>query len=169
VFPDLNGEWDITGDTNWPRIDQLLKAGNHQAPQIDMRDAPEDQLPALGKLQLRARIKQSWANIKIEVWDPTGTGPIKDSETLMVEPFRGKEGRHGLVYVYQQENRSPINSDDRVFMGAARVFVDRHDPDALCGQMWSDRKWRRGMNTAAEIRFTRHKPAGKAKGPGKTP
>jgi hypothetical protein len=169
VFPDLNGEWDITGETNWPRIDELLKAGNHQAPQIDMRDAPEDRLPALGKLQLRARIKQSWLNIKIEVWDPKGVGPIKDSETLTVEPFRGKEGRHGLVYVYEQENRSRVNSDDRVFLGAARVFVDRHDPEALCGQMWSDRMWRRGMNTAAEIRFTRPKAAPKSKSIGKAP
>lgn len=155
VFPDLNGEWELDLETNWSRIDATLKAAKREAPKLDSRDAPEHELAALNKRELRARISQSWADINMVVWDSNGEGPIKESETLAVQPFRGKEGRHGLVYVFEQENESPLNSDDRKFYGAARLVVDRHDPAILCGQMWTDRMWRRGMNTAASVRCKR--------------
>lgn len=157
VFPDLNGEWDVEGETNWTRIDATLKAANRETPKIDMRSAPEDQLPPLGRTFMRARITQSWVNIQMSLWNPAADTPIKGSETLAVQPFRGENGRHGLIYVFEQENKSPVVSDDRKFLGAVRIIMDRDNPDLLCGQMWSDRIWPRGMNTAAEVRFTKRK------------
>lgn len=153
VFPDLNGEWDVKGETNWPRIDAMLKAANRETPKVDMRRAPEDELPPLGETLMRAKIVQSWVNIEVTLWNPTGGTPIKESETLTVQPFRARNGRHGLIYVFEQENKSPVVSDDRKFLGAGRIVMDRDNPQLLCGQMWSDRVWRRGMNTAAEITF----------------
>ena len=158
-FPDLNGEWDVEGQTNWPRIDATLKAANGEIANIDMRNGEESVLPLLGNTLMRARITQSWVNIKVTLWNPKGLGPIKESHTLSVQPFRGDEGRHGLVYVFEQENDTTVVSDDRKFLGAARIVLDRDDIKLLCGQMWTDRMWRRGMNTAAEIRFRRCKPA----------
>jgi hypothetical protein len=155
VYPDLNGEWDVEGETNWDRIDTTLKAANGEAAPVDMRRADEAQLPPLGRTMMRARITQSWINMKVLLWNPVGQGPIKESRTLTVEPFRGEEGRHGLTYVFEQENAVTAVSDERTFMGAARVVRDRDDPNVLCGRMWTDRMWRRGMNTAADIRFTR--------------
>lgn len=163
VFPDLNGEWDVEGQTNWPRIDATLKAANRETPKLDMRSAPEADLPPLGNTQMRARVKQSWVDIKITLWNPAGEGPIKESETLTVQPFRGEHGRHGLIYVFEQENVTTVVTDDRKFFGAARIVADHHDPDLLCGQMWSDRMWRRGMNTAADIRFRRRDKAKRKK------
>lgn len=154
-FPDLNGEWDVEVNSNWPRLDALLKAANGEQPNIDLRNAPEDELPPLGTTLLRARIKQSWVDIKVTLWNPAGAGPIKESETLSVQPFRGEHGRHGLIYVFEQENAAVVVSDERKFLGAARIILDRDDDNLLCGQMWSDRMWRRGMNTAAEILFRR--------------
>jgi len=155
VFPDLNGEGDVEGATNWTRIDAVLKAANRETRQkLDMRAGPEDQLPPLGRTLMRAEIRQSWMDIRVTLWDPTGGGPIDQSETLTVQPFRGAHGRHGLVYVFEQKNRPDVH-DDRSFFGAARIVVDRADHDLLCGHMWSDRMWRRGMNTAAEIKFKR--------------
>jgi len=163
VYPDLNGEWDVQGETNWDRIDALLKAANGESPPLDMRRGNEASLPSLGKFKMRARITQSWLSMSVELWNPTGTGPIDQSDTLMVEPFRGKNGRHGLTYVFEQTNRTDVVSDDPKFRGAAWIVCDRDSSDSLCGRMWSDRVWRRGMNTAADLRFTRRKPK-KARG-----
>lgn len=154
-YPDLNGEWDVVGNSNWSRIELLLDAANRRAPGIDMRHVPESQLPPLHQTLMRAKISQSWLRMNILLWNPTGQGPIKESKTLLIEPFRGADGRHGLGYIFEQENVTAVVSDDRTFKGAGWVVRDREDPNVLCGQMWSDRVWRRGMNTAAEIRFTR--------------
>ena len=153
VFPDLNGEWDVELQSNWSRIDEMLKAANREIPKFDMRHLPDDKLPPLSHELMRARISQSWTAINIVVWNPTGAGPIKESEALAVQPFRGKDGRHGLAYIFEQENTSDVVSDDRKFLGAARVIIDRDNPNHLCGRMWSDRMWRRGMNTAADIKL----------------
>ncbi|WP_417818913.1 hypothetical protein [Tritonibacter scottomollicae] len=156
-YPDLNGEWDVELESNWPRIDATLRAANGEIARIDMRNGPEEALPPLGKHLMRAKIHQSWADMRMTLWNPKGAGPIIESRTLSVEPFRGEDGRHGLIYVFEQENDSTAVADDRKFLGAVRVVVDRDDMNVLCGQMWSDRVWRRGMNTAAELRLKRRK------------
>lgn len=154
-YPDLNGEWDVELESNFPRIDATLKAAKREAPAIDMREAPETDLPALGNAIMRARITQSWLSIEMVMWNPSGQGPIKESRTLAVDPYRSKDGRHGLNYIFEQENVSAVVSDDRTFLGAARIALDLHDREVLCGRMWTDRMWRRGMNTAANLRLTR--------------
>lgn len=155
IYPDLNGHWDVELHTSWPRIDALLKAANHETPALDMRLCNETSLPPLGKIELRAHIRQSWLSMKIEVWDPKDSGPIKESQTLVVEPMRGTHGRHGLAYIFEQENATDSVSDDSKFTGAARLMQNRDEPHILSGRMWNDRMWRRGMNTAADVRFTK--------------
>ena len=161
LYPDLNGEWDVEVTSNWPRIEATLKAANGEAPTINMR-GPEEALPPLGTYRMRARITQSWLKMKMVMWNPAGQGPIKESKTLLVEPFRGEGGRHGLAYVFEQENETDQVTDERKFRGAAWVERERDDPNVLCGRMWSDRMWRRGMNTAANLRFTRRSAEGEA-------
>lgn len=155
VYPDLNGEWDVELLSNYSRIDAVLKAANRAAPKLDMRLAPDEDLPPLQAGLMRARITQSWLDIDMLMWNPTGKGPIRESKTLIAEPFRGKGGRHGLTYVFEQENVQQEVSDDRQFRGAVWLVRNHADLNVLSGQMWSDRVWRRGMNTAAELRFVR--------------
>jgi hypothetical protein len=155
IYPDLNGDWDVELKSNWPRIDALLKSANGEASAIDMRKGDEAALPPLTNLKMKARITQSWITMDMELWNPASAGPIRESKTLIVEPFRAKSGRHGLTYVFEQSNDTDVVSDDSKFRGAAWIERDRDDPNVLCGRMWSDRMWRRGMNTAAELRFTR--------------
>jgi hypothetical protein len=155
VYPDLNGDWDVELKSNFSRIDALLKSAKGDAPPVDFRVGNESTLPALAIYKMRARIKQSWAKIEMDLWNPQAAGPIKNSRTVLVEPFRGDAGRHGLAYIFEQTNETDVVSDDRTFRGACWIERDRDNPNLLCGRMWSDRMWRRGMNTAAEIRFIR--------------
>jgi len=155
VYPDLNGDWDVELKSNFARIDALLKAAKGDGSPVDFRVGDDATLPPLGAFKMQARIKQSWSRFEMELWNPYGTGPIKNSKTLLIEPFRGEDGRHGLAYIFEQANETDVVSDDRQFRGAARIERDRDDANVLCGTMWTDRMWRRGMNTAAELRFTR--------------
>jgi hypothetical protein len=163
IYPDLNGDWDVELKTNWPRIDALLKSANGEAPILDVRKGDEAALPPLGVLQMTARITQSWLTMDMTLWNPKGAGPIGESKTLIVEPFRAKGGRHGLTYVFEQTNETDVVSDANKFRGAAWIERDRDDPKVLCGRMWSDRMWRRGMNTAADLRFTRQAPKARSR------
>jgi hypothetical protein len=155
VYPDLNGDWDVELKSNFPRIDALLKSAKGDAPLMDFRAGSEAELPPLGVYRMRARVRQSWAKIEMELWNPAGVGPIKNSRTLLVEPLRKSDGRHGLAYIFEQANETDVVSDDSMFRGAAWIERDRDDANRLYGRMWTDRMWRRGMNTAAELRFTR--------------
>lgn len=155
LFPDLNGEWEVTGETNWPRINALLEAANAERSPVDMRSGDESTLPPLGKFTMKARIKQSLSRIHVELWNPHGNSPIKNSRTLLVDPFFDENGRFGIAYIFEQENSTDVISDDSKFLGAARIVRDRDTNNRLVGSMWSDRVWRRGMNTAANLTFTR--------------
>jgi hypothetical protein len=155
IYPDLNGDWDVELKSNYPRIDALLKSAKGVAPPVDFRSENESLLPELGTYKMRARIRQSWAEIEMELWNPAIAGPIKESKTLIVEPFRGKGGRHGLAYVFEQTNETDVVSDDSKFRGAAWIERHRDDINVFCGRMWTDRMWRLGMNTAGDLRFTR--------------
>ncbi|MGH6712983.1 MAG: hypothetical protein ACREEK_29020 [Bradyrhizobium sp.] len=155
VYPDLNGIWDVELKSNFSRIDALLKSAKGDEHSLDFRSAHESALPPLSVHKMHARITQSWAKIEMEFWNPDGTGPIKDSTTLMVEPFRRSGGRHGLAYIFDQSNETDVMSDESKFRGAGWIERDRDDENVFSGRMWTDRKWRFGMNTAGEVRFTR--------------
>lgn len=154
-YPDLNGRWDVEVLSNWPRIDQMLKSANGESPAVDVRRVPLDDLLPLTVFKMEAEITQSWLSMDIVLWNPNGDTPIKESQTRVVEPFRGKHGRHGLAYIFEQENNRQEIADDRTFKGAGWLERDRENPNVLCGRMWSDRMWERGMNTAADLRFIR--------------
>ncbi|MBN8818700.1 MAG: hypothetical protein J0I80_08265 [Sphingomonas sp.] len=157
-YPDLAGEWHVEVESNFSRIEALLDAAADQSASIDLRYCPAAMLPPLQRGLMRAKIKQSWVRMDMELWDPANEGPIKRSETIVVDPFRGSQGEHGLGYIFDQENDTDTPSDAACFRGAAWIIRDQNDPNILHGRMWNDRMWRRGMNTAANIKLTRVRP-----------
>src|SRR3546814_16864453 len=91
--------------------------------------------------------------------------PPRSTRTDTLFPYTTLfRSRHALAYIFEQVNQTDVVSDDAKFRGAVWVTRDRDDPNALCGRMWSDRMWRRGMNTAADLRFTRFFEIGRASG-----
>jgi hypothetical protein len=156
-YPDLVGEWDVLVESNYSRIDATLQAAEKTGATLDMRHCLPDQLPPLVVRKMRAKITQSWVSMDMELWSPDGSGPIEKSATIIMEPFRRKQGRHGLAYVFEQSNETDVTSDAPCFRGSAWIVRDRVDPNKLSGRMWNDRMWRRGMNTAANITLTRVK------------
>lgn len=59
-----------------------------------------------------------------------------------------------LSYIYRQETPQAGLLDEALHLGAAALRYDR-DNDKLCGQYWTKRRWRMGLNTAGLIEVTR--------------
>lgn len=159
-FPDLNGVWEVEMRSNWSRHEQLLNAAAGAGEPLDMRTCPEDALASLRAIRLRAEISQTWWSIEMRMWNPARDTPIRESQTVHVEPF-SRQGLKpaGISYFYKQQNETANVADDTEFFGAARLLYDA-DTDRLDGLAWTARMWPRAMNTAGPITFRRyHKPA----------
>lgn len=155
IFPDLNGRWKLELSSNWPRQEQLLNAAMSEHDAIDMRRCPPERLASLQTVFLEAEVKQTWWSIEMKIWNPLRDTPIKRSDTISVDPFVGTGFKpHGICYFFKQTNETDVGSDDAEFYGAARV---EYDPatDTLEGLVWSARQWRRAMNTAGTVKFSR--------------
>lgn len=155
VFPDLNGTWEVELCSNWPRQEQLLDAAASNQLQIDMRHCPDADLAKLTPIVLRAEITQTWWSFEMVMYNPAGNTPIDKSNTISVDPIR-KKGLlpPGICYFYKQTNATDNVSDDAEFYGAARLSYD-FTTRRLTGLTWTARMWRRAMNTAGTITFTR--------------
>jgi hypothetical protein len=155
IFPDLNGRWKVELSSNWPRQEQLCNAAASGRNLIDMRNCPADMLAPLQTVILEAEIRQTWWSFEMKMWNPHRDTPIKRSDTISVDPFVGTGFQpHGICYFYKQANDTDVGSDDPEFFGAARIEYD-YENDTLEGLVWSARQWRRAMNTAGTVKFSR--------------
>lgn len=155
IFPDLNGRWKVEICSNWPRQVQMLEAAASGKTKLDVRHCDPERLARLTPIILEAEIKQSWWGFEMRMWNPARSTPIKNSDTFSVDPYLGTGLRpHGICYFYKQENETDVVSDDAEFYGAARLEYNT-ETDELEGLVWSARQWRRAMNTAGTIRFSR--------------
>jgi hypothetical protein len=75
IYPDLNGEWDVQGETNWNRIDALLKAAKGDGPPLDMRLGDEATLPPLGNFGNESAYNAVVAANKHGTLEPEWEGP----------------------------------------------------------------------------------------------
>ncbi|MFC4349599.1 hypothetical protein ACFO5Q_17245 [Kordiimonas lipolytica] len=155
IFPDLNGDWVVTLNSNWPRVSQLLDAASSKTEGIDMASCRDMDLATLSSMTLRARIDQSWFGMEMRLYNPAQNTPIEDSHTILIEPIKANGlKKPGICYMYRQTNKTDNVADDVEFDGSARLQYDA-DSDCLEGYFWSNRMWRRAMCTAGTITFTR--------------
>ncbi len=154
-FPDLNGDWDVEIRSNWSRQHQLLDAAASTTESFDTRARDPSHLVPLDTVRLKARIKQGWWKIEMQMWNPAGDTPILNSDTLLIDPFPADGLRRaGIAYFFKQRNQTDEWSDASEFDGAAKVEYD-HETGKLSGFFWTTRVWQRAMNTAGTITFTR--------------
>ena len=157
IFPDLNGEWDVTLNSNWSRIQQLQCTAKSGTGILNMETCPDTMLAPLSSVNLRAKIHQTWFGFEMRIFNPAQNSPIQDSETIVIEPIAPNGLRRaGICYLYSQRNQTDVLTDDACFDGAARLEYDA-DSDSLDGYFWTNRMWRRGMCTAGTITFMRRR------------
>jgi len=140
IFPDLNGEWDATMDSNIAEIAKhhpALKGTN-----------PES------KIQGKITIKQNWFFIAMTF---RGDNGYSNSDTIVVKPTRTPEsGRFGLAYVYCNHTPKQLTTDEQMHYGAGIVEVHQNDGKTeIEGNFWTNRKWPEGLNTAGIVKIVR--------------
>ena len=147
VFPDLNGVWKTEMASN-------IKAIAEYHPELIELDTAKINSVILGEF----KIKQNWFGINIRF---DGEDDYSNSDTIFVLPQRDKEtGRLYLTYVFRNLTPDNAASDEQTHMGAARVEIsDRDGFRVMRGYYWTNRNWKRGLNTAGSITVTKSENA----------
>ena len=139
IFPDLNGEWETLMVSNFSQM-----AKYHP----DFRKLKKEKIN--NKIPGKFRISQSWFSINIRF---DGDDKYSNSDTVFVFPEKDKEtNRYFLTYVYK--NNTPDNrpTDEQMYFGSARLEIDdKASFNEMSGHYWTNRNWKRGLNTAGSI------------------
>ncbi|WP_282610835.1 hypothetical protein [Pelagibius sp. Alg239-R121] len=149
VFPDLNGVWLGTTESNWSIIDRMRKStlSGNAATQEDL-----DAL-ALEKSVIAFEIKAHWFGIKIKSRTKAVNGEAWAAD---VKPTRNVGGRSfGLSYMYDQKTPQPKATDESSNTGAAVLEARVGDTAVLEGEYWTRRSWPQGLNTAGRLKLKR--------------
>lgn len=153
-FPDINGDWKITVESNWPTVDAMRQAArDNSSDRFDVLDENAT-FPSLSKYKFNGRIEQSWRSTSLEIF-PNPAGPLNDSRTLAVDLIQGTDSEpKRIAWVFRQTNKAQIEAtDEDNFLGAALLRVI--SKDELDGYYWNNRSWRKGLNAAGLIKMTR--------------
>lgn len=158
IYPDLNGTYDVTLESNWPIVKRMLDASAKNADPFDPFANNQDAIPLL-KVELEAVIEQSWFNITMWMYPKESGAAIKRSRTLATIPIRGDSiVEKELIYIFEQENDTRAPTDDPYHEGAARLKINRSDQRILTGEYWNNRAWHRGINAAGRLNLRRRTP-----------
>ena len=147
IFPDLNGTWEGTQESNWSKIDAMRKAACQKGA------AAVNFVDDVGLLQLpiTIEIKASLFELHVFAILPTTESTSVSAASRLI---RSQDGRYILYYVFTQETGLISSSDESVHDGAARL-VYYPDQLELSGTYWTKRMWQAGLNTAGRLKVTR--------------
>jgi len=141
VFPDLDGTWKGTLESNWPQVSTRLP----RAP----LDGPLQ--PVAVTLRIKARLLSIHLTLETET-------RYSDSETVLVGIGKSGGETPSLTYVYRSRVPGPLPTDTQSHHGAARLELrDEDGVPTLRGNYWTDRNWERGFNTAGMAVFRKEK------------
>lgn len=153
VFEDLDGDWDVEIESNWPTISALLKASSDpdSAP-FDPVNSPQT-IPEPAVTEFEATIKIGWEKAEV-TFHPNATTPLRQSRTIVFELIRKCTDYPARVFWgFRQFNTSVEATDEDNFLGAA--MLDVVSRDELSGVYWNNRSWRKGLNAAGRITMKR--------------
>lgn len=145
LFPDLNGTWIGTTQSNWPVIEGMLHTIDGKR-----RDLGRDQLGTIPLKDdgIEITIRASFFKFVLEAkLSSTGGTSHSITETLR---YDNRLERFELSYVYRQDTPAPLLTDDASHLGAAHLLLDL-EAGSLKGNYWTMRSWRSGLNTAGLI------------------
>jgi hypothetical protein len=149
LFPDLNGVWTGSTQSNWSCIEAMLQAIDGKRDDISKETL--DQIP-LRKDAIEISIRASLFKFIVEA-KLSSTGGVSHSvtETLLYDP---RLERFELYYVYLQDTPTPRLTDDTSHQGAAHLLLDTK-AWTLKGNYWTMRSWRAGLNTSGLLEVAR--------------
>ena len=154
-FPDLNGRWVVTIQSNWPIVERLKTAAASNEITFDPFN---DERPNLLEVRFDVKIKQTWFRTDV-AFLPNPKTPLLSSETISVDFRKSENGNKSVAWVFEQTNKQDNSrplavTDQPKFYGSAVLNVNE-DATELKGQYWQNRSWSFGLNAAGEITLRR--------------
>lgn len=155
AFPLLDGTWDATVTTNWPRVDAMMKAARHDGPAFN---AMSDEVPpstARERVSFEVKITSNLFDIQIR----SRISDSRRSWSIFSMPRWRKPDDPEIYYVFEQFESGEVPvTDTKRHLGAARLRYDR-TTRTLGGDYWTERKGEAGINTAGTITMKRRPKA----------
>lgn len=141
IYPDLNGVWEGTQDSNWSIIEKMNNASKSKDIQFD---AKTEETP-LTKTVVRLKIKADLFKIEVEF----DSGYSKSKTFLAIPRINKETGDKELIYFYKNHTDKPKKTDAEEHTGIARLRIyENNNGLQLVGRTLTDRQWREGKNTA---------------------
>jgi len=126
--------------------------GRGHGPTDAARDASE-LLTVTGKLTIKLGL------FGVEAHYVPDTQEASRSESFVVAAALESPRRDGCFwfhYVYEGRVPNPIvATDNETYFGAASLRIQRDSLDLLVGSYWTNRSWRKGINTAGNAQLRR--------------
>lgn len=145
LFPDLNGIWLGSSDSNWPVI-RKMKDGA-----LSEGGITEEELEkvSLQRNDMAVEIKASLFKVKVLGKLSATNG---DSYSIISAMLKKEDAETvNLAYIYEQSIPDPKTTDQDMHIGAANLAWNTCSPNKLEGVYWTRRNWRQGLNTAGLI------------------
>jgi hypothetical protein len=152
IFEDLNGEWRVTIESNWPAVSALLQAAKSTEWSYDPVSSPQS-IPPNSSSEFSATIDQGWERASIEI-RPNEKTPLLQSRTFAFDLIKATaDAPQRVFWGFKQTNGALEATDEDNFLGAAHLEV--RTSDLLEGVYWNNRSWRSGLNAAGRIKLER--------------
>lgn len=148
-FPDLNGLWVGSTNSNWPTIKRLVEAAQQGGglTEQELHDTPE-QRDAMA-VQIKASL------FKLHICAGLSSTEAR-SYSIVAKPWRQQHtGEVHISYVYKQETPNHAMTDEEAHLGAAELIVKPERQSRAEGTYWTRRSWKTGRNTAGRLVLTR--------------
>lgn len=158
MAPPLDGEWSGVVRSNWSIIEATKEAAKQSgAPAIDV-DALTYPLPDLKEVPVKATLRTSFFGVELRLETEGERYQISSLKAVEIKPATAAHPPT-LSYVFEGRVLDPKPGDVPAFDGAAMLAIEKFDGHLqLEGATWTNRAWRRGLNTAGLIRLERIKP-----------
>jgi hypothetical protein len=147
-FPDLNGVWVGTTNSNWPTVKKLVETAlsTGKVTEQDLHDTPEQ------RDAMAVQITNSLFTLRIAAGLSSTDG---ESHSITAKPWRDQHtGRIHLSYVYKQHTPNHAATDEETHLGAADLALTTEDVANASGTYWTRRSWRTGRNTAGTLELS---------------
>lgn len=155
ICPDINGVWRGTIDSNWPAIEKMINAARGDISSYDpLSSKLTQEYSEIKKVIMRIRVSWFRVNISLETEDNYSKSKILLSKIKFTE----ETNHYQLIYNYLNETINPLPSDIQNHYGSALLDIiwnESNEPKTLEGRYWTDRNWKKGINTAGTIKLKR--------------
>lgn len=142
VFPDIDGEWRVELESNWPKIVEREGIDQYVQATADKKLS--------GKISVKARFFA--VHIKLDM-----DSKYSKSRTLFVKVEKDAGDTITLHYIYENTTLDPVATDSGKHFGAANLELVRQPDQSLMleGEYWTNRNWKQARNTAGLITLRR--------------